>query len=99
MSIARCAVTRRTILSIERSSTHEVRRCRRREGHGVGSEQGRSEEHSSELQSLMRISYAVFCIKNHILIKTHMIEYIFDILHLLVLRSLHTDYNIYIFIT
>src|SRR3546814_5994900 len=42
----------------------------------------RSEEHTSELQSLMRISYAVFCLKkkkessyihtysNHILIKT-----------------------------
>src|SRR3546814_14559405 len=28
---------------------------------------GRSEEHTSELQSLMRISYAVFCLKN----KTH----------------------------
>src|SRR3546814_1576211 len=27
---------------------------------GVG---GRSEEHTSELQSLMRISYAVFCLK------------------------------------
>src|SRR3546814_3871654 len=25
--------------------------------------QGRSEEHASELQSLMRISYAVFCLK------------------------------------
>src|SRR3546814_1876625 len=32
---------------------------------------GRSEEHTSELQSLMRISYAVFCLKkkkNHTLI-------------------------------
>src|SRR3546814_3332367 len=28
---------------------------------GVG--KGRSEEHTSELQSLMRISYAVFCLK------------------------------------
>src|SRR3546814_8848935 len=27
------------------------------------SELGRSEEHTSELQSLMRISYAVFCLK------------------------------------
>src|SRR3546814_5581087 len=27
------------------------------------SQQGRSEEHTSELQSLMRISYAVFCLK------------------------------------
>src|SRR3546814_7965885 len=28
---------------------------------------GRSEEHTSELQSLMRTSYAVFCLKNKIL--------------------------------
>src|SRR3546814_4549609 len=28
---------------------------------------GRSEEHTSELQSLMRISYAVFCLKKKIL--------------------------------
>src|SRR3546814_2594787 len=27
--------------------------------------EGRSEEHTSELQSLMRISYAVFCLKKH----------------------------------
>src|SRR3546814_4551462 len=37
---------------------------------------GRSEEHTSELQSLMRISYAVFCLKQknktpHISIRTH----------------------------
>src|SRR3546814_7111864 len=29
---------------------------------------GRSEEHTSELQSLMRISYAVFCLKKKIII-------------------------------
>src|SRR3546814_9970562 len=29
----------------------------------AGSPIGRSEEHTSELQSLMRISYAVFCLK------------------------------------
>src|SRR3546814_2464189 len=29
----------------------------------LGSYQTRSEEHTSELQSLMRISYAVFCLK------------------------------------
>src|SRR3546814_3848583 len=29
----------------------------------TGSAQDRSEEHTSELQSLMRISYAVFCLK------------------------------------
>src|SRR3546814_6105811 len=30
----------------------------------------RSEEHTSELQSLMRISYAVFCLKKNILFET-----------------------------
>src|SRR3546814_3292147 len=30
---------------------------------GSGIDAGRSEEHTSELQSLMRISYAVFCLK------------------------------------
>src|SRR3546814_972967 len=29
----------------------------------VGKAEGRSEEHTSELQSLMRTSYAVFCLK------------------------------------
>src|SRR3546814_9031623 len=29
----------------------------------AGGQMGRSEEHTSELQSLMRISYAVFCLK------------------------------------
>src|SRR3546814_2527118 len=31
----------------------------------------RSEEHTSELQSLMRISYAVFCLKKNIIIETN----------------------------
>src|SRR3546814_3862603 len=30
---------------------------------GTQQQDGRSEEHTSELQSLMRISYAVFCLK------------------------------------
>src|SRR3546814_4625847 len=32
-------------------------------GYGFNSNGRRSEEHTSELQSLMRISYAVFCLK------------------------------------
>src|SRR3546814_1423272 len=32
---------------------------------GTGPELRRSEEHTSELQSLMRISYAVFCLKKN----------------------------------
>src|SRR3546814_5702210 len=38
----------------------------------------RSEEHTSELQSLMRISYAVFCLKKktkHILTQNHILTY------------------------
>src|SRR3546814_3401632 len=37
------------------------------DAHSAGHRTGRSEEHMSELQSLMRISYAVFCVqhKNH----------------------------------
>src|SRR3546814_3959329 len=38
----------------------QYRRRDRRRGSREG---GRSEEHTSELQSLMRISYAVFCLK------------------------------------
>src|SRR3546814_6324418 len=37
-------------------------------------EESRSEEHTSELQSLMRISYAVFCLKKKI--TTHTIKII-----------------------
>src|SRR3546814_3436881 len=51
---------------------HMIYRCDLgvfRETHGIHAhlatlcERGRSEEHTSELQSLMRISYAVFCLK------------------------------------
>src|SRR3546814_1777858 len=38
----------------------------RREGVADGRARSRSEEHTSELQSLMRISYAVFCLKKKI---------------------------------
>src|SRR3546814_5197074 len=37
-----------------------------RSKHQARGEQHRSEEHTSELQSLMRISYAVFCLKKKI---------------------------------
>src|SRR3546814_4449689 len=36
------------------------------DGGGRGIRRGRSEEHTSELQSLMRTSYAVFCLKKTI---------------------------------
>src|SRR3546814_9659002 len=37
----------------------------RRERRRIRRRLGRSEEHTSELQSLMRISYAVFCLKKN----------------------------------
>src|SRR3546814_448156 len=43
-------------------ATRESFRQRIREGHLDDSEVERSEEHTSELKSLMRISYAVFCL-------------------------------------
>src|SRR3546814_5973298 len=39
--------------------------------HAVHGRQARSEEHTSELQSLMRISYAVFCLKKKPPYRTH----------------------------
>src|SRR3546814_8707605 len=65
-------------IEVERAAHHVVRRCVGRplpradaaveevvHDHRVcrGAQQFRSEEHTSELQSLMRISYAVFCLK------------------------------------
>src|SRR3546814_6768775 len=45
-----------------RSPQHR-RRLHRRQGDPRPRHSRRSEEHTSELQSLMRISYAVFCLK------------------------------------
>src|SRR3546814_6182640 len=44
----------------------QVVAARRLFEHGIMVKDGRSEEHTSELQSLMRISYAVFCLKKKI---------------------------------
>src|SRR3546814_7933630 len=51
------------------------RNCRFLAGQGTEPEltETRSEEHTSELQSLMRISYAVFCLKKKINITHDMI--------------------------
>src|SRR3546814_2348083 len=46
-----------------------VRRARGWQQSWCGGSWNRSEEHTSELQSLMRISYAVFCLKKKI--RTH----------------------------
>src|SRR3546814_2507094 len=57
-SIASSAVQRRAL----RASTSRNRSGKRRRK-AIASGDSRSEEHTSELQSLMRISYAVFCLK------------------------------------
>src|SRR3546814_7434739 len=66
------SVVRRSERVCRRRQRRTVHRCRRtdrhrrpisRRGRGAGIAAGRSEEHTSELQSLMRISYAVFCLK------------------------------------
>src|SRR3546814_3989229 len=49
---------RRKSLRRQRHPKPSVRR------HAMSRVSARSEEHTSELQSLMRISYAVFCLKN-----------------------------------
>src|SRR3546814_1228589 len=46
-----------------RSDTGKARQRVRKSSEGEAGEEWRSEEHTSELQSLMRISYAVFCLK------------------------------------
>src|SRR3546814_2523110 len=52
----------------KRGASHRTFDVRRR---GKGWIHKRSEEHTSELQSLMRISYAVFCLKNKYTPLTH----------------------------
>src|SRR3546814_4821767 len=79
-AIARQSLARkhRGILAVLDFPTHSVaKRAQRvhRSGNRVVPEPGRlgehrSEEHTSELQSLMRISYAVFCLKKKKYIKT-----------------------------
>src|SRR3546814_1686852 len=48
----------------------EFERVPRRRNRGIAGA-ARSEEHTSELQSLMRISYAVFCLKKKQITNTH----------------------------
>src|SRR3546814_4171781 len=55
---------RQQIVALE----HEAERFPAQRGEGV---LVRSEEHTSELQSLMRISYAVFCLKKKTTTETH----------------------------
>src|SRR3546814_4878861 len=64
----RVGVTRQTIAAIEQGKYSPSLEVAFRIAHVFGKPleavfQWRSEEHTSELQSLMRISYAVFCLK------------------------------------
>src|SRR3546814_6644799 len=54
----------------------------------------RSEEHTSELQSLMRISYAVFCLKkkNTYTIQTRVVEYCIKYYNTTMYRLIYTEY-------
>src|SRR3546814_3545869 len=69
-----------TVITGSRSCLHQAAETLRHASHGPfpSSFQGfptrRSEEHTSELQSLMRISYAVFCLKKTKKHPTHTIK-------------------------
>src|SRR3546814_310523 len=57
----------------------------------------RSEEHTSELQSLMRISYAVFCLKNKIqIILFHRDNSYLRLTALFIITKPATEYNIFL---
>src|SRR3546814_1088900 len=63
------AAADRAAAAVEEHDAHARRPCQRGQLHlgelqrPARGHQARSEEHTSELQSLMRISYAVFCLK------------------------------------
>src|SRR3546814_5445900 len=67
-----CRDVVRVVLGRTGSGAEDVRPRDDGEDHQSEGESGdeRSEEHTSELQSLMRISYAVFCLKKKI--ETHL---------------------------
>src|SRR3546814_10717787 len=74
----------RPVEVLKRGAQVDRARHRHRDHHAAESQLGRSEEHTSELQSLMHITYAVFRLKNkkykyEILIKLHI--YLATILH------------------
>src|SRR3546814_2548814 len=61
LDLARAA--RRVGVPFRRNPHFPVNTLTLMRGAVAAAELGRSEEHTSELQSLMRISYAVFCLK------------------------------------
>src|SRR3546814_4177456 len=63
-STRRCYARRRNVPGHRRTAAPQATdRIQRGEGIAMNAMKLRSEEHTSELQSLMRISYAVFCLK------------------------------------
>src|SRR3546814_5025979 len=62
-AVAESTRRRRPAKALGRSAHPGVPVVPRRPCHSGGNNEARSEEHTSELQSLMRISYAVFCLK------------------------------------
>src|SRR3546814_8898395 len=76
------AVAAGAVLLVQRGRARQVRRVVRAARHRIRLQQRlgqrarlafdlRSEEHTSELQSLMRISYAVFCLKKKTITNEH----------------------------
>src|SRR3546814_6063774 len=61
--LARSRGTAQTITAFRAKIFRDVMAQRRKVLAGQREQRRRSEEHTSELQSLMRISYAVFCLK------------------------------------
>src|SRR3546814_10342689 len=59
----RCAGTVHCVLRDGTRKVFQCSACRHQASLIAGTLLQRSEEHTSELQSLMRISYAVFCLK------------------------------------
>src|SRR3546814_9482820 len=57
-----CGTSRRTAVRRDRSLLNDAKYFRSPQAVFVPDAGARSEEHTSELQSLMRISYAVFCL-------------------------------------
>src|SRR3546814_3436677 len=58
-----CTASRRPASTVRRFAIPSCASLRRAPNGRFPSAPNRSEEHTSELQSLMRISYAVFCLK------------------------------------
>src|SRR3546814_9352237 len=56
-------ITTETAYDTDHTTPAPIDTASAKEGEGEGWPLIRSEEHTSELQSLMRISYAVFCLK------------------------------------